>query len=250
VVLIVLKLIYALGAPRTFYRFADRLSLPLAIMALLLLSVGLIWGVFFAPPDYQQGESVRIIYLHVPCAALSLNLYLVMAIAAFVVLVLRIKLASVVLRACAQVGVVFTLLALLTGSLWGKPTWGTWWVWDARLSSEFILLLLYAGIIGLGAALGRHQAAERILAIMTWVGVIDLPIIHYSVKWWNTLHQGSSMLAFAKPKIDKSIFYPLLLSLLGFMVFAAWAVLTLCQYDILRREHRQAWVAKLWSKHL
>lgn len=245
-----MKLIYALGAPRTFYRFADKLSFFLAFFAFILLSIGFIWGVFYAPPDYQQGESVRIIYLHVPCAALSLNLYLIMAVAAFVVLVWRIKLASVVLHACAQVGVVFTLLALLTGSLWGKPTWGTWWVWDARLSSEFILLLLYAGIIGLGDALGKHQAAERMVAIMTWVGVIDLPIIHYSVKWWNTLHQGSSILAFAKPKIDKSMLYPLMLSMVGLGLFAAWAVLALSKYEILRREHRQAWVAELWRKQL
>lgn len=245
-----MKLIYALGAPRTFYRFANKICLPLAVIAFILLSLGIVWGVFFAPPDYQQGESVRIMYLHVPCAAISLNLYLMMAVSAFVVLVWRIKLASIVLRACAEVGFVFTLLALITGSLWGKPTWGTWWVWDARLTSEFILLLLYAGIIGLGDALGKHQAAERMLAIITWVGVIDLPIIHYSVKWWNTLHQGSSILSFAKPKIDNSMLYPLLLSFVGLAFFAVWAVLSLAKYEILRREHRQSWVLELWRKRL
>ena len=222
----------------------------MALLAFIFLSIGMGWGVFFAPPDYQQGESVRIMYLHVPCAAISLNLYLMMAASAFVVLVWRIKLASIVLRACAEVGFVFTLLALITGSLWGKPTWGTWWVWDARLTSEFILLLLYAGIIGLGDALGKHQAAERMLAIITWVGVIDLPIIHYSVTWWNTLHQGTSILSFAKPKIDNSMLYPLLLSFVGLALFAGWAVLSLSKYEILRREHRQSWVFELWRKRL
>ena len=180
---------------------------------------------------------------------LSMALYGCMGLSATTLLVWRIKIAGILLVSCARMGFCMTLLALVTGSLWGKPMWGAFWVWDARLTSELILLFLYSSILALAHAYKNQERCDRLVAILTLVGLVDLPIIHYSVYWWNTLHQGSSILAFAKPKIDNSLLYPLLLSLLGSTLFAAWAVLALSKYEVLRREHRQAWVAASWSKY-
>jgi heme exporter protein C len=240
-----LKTLYALGAPKTFYRFSTLMTPIFGVVAFLCLFCGWSWGLFFAPADYQQGESVRIIYLHVPAAFLSLSIYATMTIFASVVLIWRIKIAAILLKSSAQVGLVITLLALLTGSIWGKPTWGTFWVWDARLTGELILFLIYAGLLSLAYVLGNNEASDRIVAIICWIGMLDLPIIHYSVQWWNTLHQGSTLLM-AKPKIHVSMLYPLLLSLLGMACFCAWAVLSLSQSYLLRREYRQKWVSDFW----
>jgi heme exporter protein C len=240
-----LKILYALGAPKNFYRFSDSITPALGIIALIFLFSGWSWGLFFAPADYQQGDSVRIIYLHVPTAFLSLAIYATMTVFASVVLIWRIKIAAILLKSSAQVGLVITLLALLTGSVWGKPTWGTFWVWDARLTGELILFLIYAGLLSLAYVLGNNEASDRIVAIICWIGMLDLPIIHYSVQWWNTLHQGSTLLM-VKPKIHVSMLYPLLLSLLGMTCFCAWAVLSLSQSFLLRREYRQKWVADFW----
>ena len=242
-----MKRLYALGSPKTFYKIAHPSSQIFGVLAFFCLLIGWIWGLAFSPPDYQQGDSVRILYLHVPAAMLSLSIYASMALCAFCVLVWRIKLAGMLLRACAQVGVVMTFIALITGSFWGKPTWGTWWVWDARLTSELILLMIYAGLLALSYHLGQNQSADKIVAIICWVGVIDLPIIHYSVQWWNTLHQGSTLTLFAKPKIHSSMLYPLLISLLGMGFFCAWAILSLTKQALLRKEYQQHWVAKLWK---
>lgn len=240
-----MKLFYALGNPQTFYKLADQLTQKLGFMALVILLTGWGWGLLFAPPDYQQGDAVRIMYLHVPAAMLSLSIYAFMALAAFVVLVWRIKVAGSLMRASAQVGALLTFIALITGSLWGKPTWGTWWVWDARLTSELILLMIYVGLLALAQQLGNNASADKIIAIICWVGVIDLPIIHFSVKWWNTLHQGSTLTVFAKPKIHSSMLYPLLISLLGLALFCAWLILSLSKYAILQKEYQKDWVAKL-----
>lgn len=238
----VMKVLYQLGSPKSFYQFSQYLLPPLAFLALVGIAVAWIWGLFFAPADYQQGESVRIMYLHVPAAFLSLSIYALMAVAALMILIWEIKLASLLHRACAQVGFLFTLLALLTGSLWGKPTWGTWWIWDARLTGELILLLFYASLLALGVSLGTNKSAYKVVAVITWVGVIDLPIVHYSVEWWNTLHQGSSLLMMAKPKIHSSMLWPLLWSLFGTSCFAFWAILSLTQVNLLKKEHQQQWI--------
>jgi heme exporter protein C len=242
-----LKFLYTLGSPRTFYRLAHPLSQVCGLIAILAILMGWGWGLFIAPPDYQQGDAVRIIYLHVPAAFLSLSIYGFMAVCAFCILVWRIKIAGLLLRSAAQVGCVMTFIALVTGSVWGKPTWGAWWVWDARLTSELILLMIYAGLLALSYTFGQSAQADKIVAIICWIGVIDLPIIHYSVNWWNTLHQGSTLSVFAKPKIHVTMLYPLLISLMGMVFFCAWAILSLSKQSLLKREYQQDWVKKLWE---
>lgn len=242
-----LKALYALGAPKTFFKLTRYMIPVFAVLACLGLFLGWGWGLVYAPADYQQGESVRIMYLHVPAAFLSLSIYALMAMMASVVLIWRIKIAALLLKSSAQVGLILTLVALMTGSLWGKPTWGTWWVWDARLTGELILFLIYAGLLSLSYVLGPNEASDRIVAIICWIGMLDLPIIHYSVQWWNTLHQGTTLLL-AKPKIHSSMLYPLLLSLMGLLCFAGWAILSLAQSSLLRREYRQQWVNDYWSR--
>lgn len=212
---------------------------------LLTLLPGLLWGLFFAPPDYQQGDAFRIIYIHVPAAFLSMSLYAWMAFLAVLLLVWRIKLAGLMLSVVAQLGAIMAFLALATGSIWGKPMWGAWWVWDARLTSELILLLLYIAIVAIRSAFSDSERGDRVIAILTLVGLVDLPIIHYSVYWWNTLHQGSTLSVFAKPKIAAPMLYPLLLSLLGFTLYALWIILHKARNELLLRERRQQWVREL-----
>ncbi len=239
------KLLYQLASPKAFYRLSSRTIPWLAVMAGLVLFVGLVWGLVFAPPDYQQGDAFRIIYVHVPCAFLSMTLYATMGFLALLLLVWRIKLAGLMLTIVAQTGACMAFLALATGSIWGKPMWGTWWVWDARLTSELILLFLYAAILALGNAYQNKEQGDKIVAILTLVGLVDLPIIHYSVYWWNTLHQGSTLSVFSKPKIDASMLYPLLLTLLGFSLYGALVILLRTRNEVLLRERRQTWVRAL-----
>lgn len=236
------KLLYQLASPKFFYNFIGRITPSLAVSALVTLVVGIIWGLAFTPPDYQQGDAFRIIYVHVPSAFLSMMLYAWMGFLAVLLLVWRIKIAGLLINIVAQVGLSMAFLALVTGSVWGKPMWGTWWVWDARLTSELILLLLYAGILATHYAIKNKDNGDKIIAILTLVGVIDLPIIHYSVYWWNTLHQGSTLSVFAKPKIDASMLYPLLLTIVGFFLYCLWVILEKGRQELLLREKRQAWV--------
>lgn len=210
--------------------------------ALVTLFVGIIWGLAFTPPDYQQGDAFRIIYVHVPSAFLSMMLYAWMGFLAVLLLVWRIKIAGLLINIVAQVGLSMAFLALVTGSIWGKPMWGAWWVWDARLTSELILLLLYAAILATHYAVKNKEDGDKIIAILTLVGIIDLPIIHYSVYWWNTLHQGSTLSVFAKPKIDGSMLSPLLLTIAGFFLYCLWIILAKARQELLLREKRQSWV--------
>lgn len=239
------KLLYQLASPKTFYRLTGLWQPWLAAFAFTCLLGGLFWGLVLAPADYQQGEAYRIIYIHVPAAFLSMGLYAWMGFLAVLLLVWRIKLAGLMINQIAKVGAMMALLALMTGSLWGKPMWGTWWIWDARLTSELILFLLYVGIIATHQAIAHQDNADKLVAILTLVGLIDLPIIHYSVYWWNTLHQGATLSALAKPKIAPAMLYPLLLSLLGFMLYALWLVLMRARQELLWRERRQQWVQSL-----
>ena len=243
-----LKFIYSLGSPKIFYQYSKSLSRILFIVAILALGLGWGWGLGFSPADYQQGDSVRIIYLHVPAAFLSLSIYALMAVCAAVVLIWRIKIAAILLKSAAEIGLMMTFIALVTGSVWGKPTWGTWWVWDARLTGELILMFIYAGLLALENVIGEKSGSDRIIAIICWIGLLDLPIIHYSVEWWNTLHQGSTLLVMSKPKIHSSMLYPLLISLLGMISFAGWGILSLTRWNLLKREYRQQWVRNLEFK--
>ncbi|WP_199739197.1 heme ABC transporter permease CcmC [Legionella qingyii] len=236
------KLLYQLASPKLFYNFAGRLIPTLAVGALVTLFVGIVWGLAFTPPDYQQGDAFRIIYVHVPSAFLSMMLYAWMGFLAVLLLVWRIKIAGLLINIVAQMGLSMAFLALVTGSIWGKPMWGAWWVWDARLTSELILLLLYAAILATHYAIKSKEDGDKIIAILTLVGILDLPIIHYSVYWWNTLHQGSTLSVFAKPKIDGSMLYPLLLTIAGFILYCLWIILGKARQELLLREKRQSWV--------
>lgn len=236
---------HRLASPPTFYRLADRYSPWLAVLSLLLIGYGLVGGLWLAPPDYQQGDAFRIIYVHVPAAWLSLSGYVAMAAAAAVAIIWRIKLAECVVVAIAPVGASFTALALITGMLWGKPMWGKYWVWDARLTSELVLLFLYLGVLGLNRAFEDPRAGARACGLLALVGVVNVPIVHYSVEWWNSLHQGSTVSRIGKPAIATSMLWPLLSMTFGCMAFFGWAVLRRVQNDVLLRERRSTWVAAL-----
>ncbi len=239
------KWLHPLAKPETLYHFC-RVCYPwLMAAALLLLALGNIWGLAFTPPDYQQGDSYRIIHIHVPAAIMSMGTYAAMAIAAFTALVWQVKTAQWAALALAPIGAVYTAIALLTGMAWGKPMWGTWWVWDARLTSELILLFLYLGVIALSGAFSDRQTGAKAASLLAVVGVINLPIIHFSVEWWNTLHQGASITKFAKPSIDPSMLWPLLISILAFKVLMLALLCLRLRTAILLNEQHRPWVKAL-----
>ncbi len=234
-----------LAAPKFFYPFAGRLLPWLAVLAAVLLVVGAGWGLAVAPADYQQGDSYRIMFIHVPAAWLSMLTYMVLASGAFVFLVWRIKLADMLATCCAPLGAAFTALTLVTGSLWGKPMWGTWWAWDARLTSELVLLFLYLGLIALRGAIDEPQRAGRATALLALVGVVNIPIIHFSVDWWNTLHQPASLTRMDGPAIHPAMLTPLLLMIAGFTVYFAAVLLQRMRCEILERERDARWLVEL-----
>lgn len=236
---------HKLGSPPHFYRLAGQWLPWLTGIFILLLLSGLYSGLLLAPADYQQGDSYRIIFVHVPAAWMSLFIYLVMACCGVVAVVWHLKLAEVALISSAPVGAGFTFLALVTGSLWGKPMWGTWWVWDARLTSELILLFLYLGIIGLYSAIDDKRIAARAVAILAIVGVVNVPIIHYSVEWWHSLHQGPTVTKFDKPSIHWRMLIPLLIMALAFKIYYIMTLLQRCQVELLQRERHSKWVEVL-----
>ena len=234
--------LHRLASPPTFYRFAEGAGAVFGWLALLLAGAGLFGGLVLAPADYQQGEAFRIIYVHVPAAWLSLLTYTLMAVAAAIALIWRIKLAECVLVSAAPVGASFTALALVSGMLWGKPMWGAYWVWDARLTSELVLLFLYLGVIALRQAIEDPRAAARACALLAVVGVVNVPIVHYSVEWWNSLHQGPTVSRIGKPAISWEMLWPLLLMAAAFSCFLGWALLRRAQIELLRRERTANWV--------
>lgn len=236
-----------LAAPKFFYPFAGRLVPWLGTLAAVLLVLGAGWGLAVAPADYQQGDSYRIMFIHVPAAWLSMLTYMVMAAGAFVFLVWRIKLADMLAKCCAPLGAAFTFLTLVTGSLWGKPMWGTWWAWDARLTSELVLLFLYLGLIALRGAIDEPQRAGRATALLALVGVVNIPIIHFSVEWWNTLHQPASLTRMDGPAIHPAMLTPLLLMIAGFTVYFAAVLLQRMRCEILERERDARWLVELDS---
>lgn len=240
--------LHRMGGPENFYRMAGRISRVAGVSAALLIVAGIAGGLLLAPPDYQQGESYRIIFIHVPSAWMSMFAYVCMAAMATVALVWRIKVCEALARASAPLGASFTFLALVTGSLWGKPMWGAWWVWDARLTSELILLLLYLGYMALDNAIPDRRQAARATAILALVGTVNIPIIHFSVEWWNTLHQGPTVTRLDAPAIHLSMLIPLLLSALGFMAYFVAVLLVRARVEMLERERRAVWVTRLLSE--
>ena len=237
--------LHRFASPPHFYRLAGTIAPWLGWICLGLMAGGLYGGLVAAPPDYQQGESYRIIFVHVPSAWMSMFIYVVMAGASAIALIWRIKLAEIVAVESAPVGASFTFLALVTGSLWGKPMWGTYWVWDARLTSELILLFLYFGVMGLHAAIEDQRTAGRAAGLFAIVGVVNIPIIHYSVEWWHTLHQGPTVTKLSAPSIHVSMLAPLLLMAVSFKLFYVTVLLHRTRSGVLERERNAGWVREL-----
>lgn len=240
------KWIHQLAKPERLYQFSGRLVPGLALLTAVSLLIGWVWGFGFAPPDYQQGESYRIIYIHVPAAIWSMGIYSAMAVAAFTGLVWQMKMADLAAAAMAPVGATFTFIALITGSAWGKPMWGTWWIWDARLTSELVLLFLYMGVIALYNAFDDRRLAGRAASILILVGVVNIPIIHFSVQWWNTLHQGSS--GMLQQAIAPAMRTPLRWSIIGYLLLFITLTLMRLRNLILLTERHRPWVSALVNK--
>ena len=213
------------SSPQTFFPLAGRLALGFGVLAVLACGVGLYLGFFVAPTDAQQGESYRIIFIHVPAAWMSMFLYVVMAFWAGIGLAFNTRLSGMMASAIAPTGALFTFIALWTGSLWGKPAWGTWWVWDARLTSELILLFLYFGFMALQAAIDDARRADKAGALLALVGVVNVPIIYFSVKWWNTLHQGASVSLTNAPSMAATMLAGMLVMIFAFWFYSIAAVL-------------------------
>ena len=236
---------HKLGSPPYFYRFTGRLLPWMYALALISGAVGFYGGLVVAPADYQQGDSFRIMYVHVPCAWMSLFAYAFMAGNGFIALVWRIKLSEMLAMASAPVGAAFTFITLVSGSVWGKPTWGTWWTWDARLTSELVLLFLYFGVIGLYSAIEDTRQAARAAAFLALVGVVNLPIVHYSVNWWNTLHQAQSVSLMGASKINARMLWPLLTLAFATHVYFFASVCARARAALLGLESGKDWVRTL-----
>ncbi|QCB48614.1 heme ABC transporter permease [Hydrogenophaga sp. PAMC20947] len=236
---------FTYAAPSRFYSLSGVLIPWLWVLAVGLAIAGLYVGFFVAPSDATQGEAYRIIFIHVPAAWMSMVLYLVMAGWAVVGWAFKARLASMVARAIAPTGAMFTFLALWTGAFWGKPTWGAWWVWDARLTSELILLFLYLGYIALVEAIDDHKRADSAGALLALVGALNVPIIYFSVKWWNTLHQGATISMSAAPKMASTMLTSMLIMTLAFWAYAFAVVFMRTRAIVLERETHADWVAEL-----
>ncbi len=236
------------SSPQTFYPLAGRL-IPLFWIATVALTVaGLYMGFFVAPTDFQQGDSYRIIFIHVPAAWMSMFIYVVMAGWAAMGLIFNTRLSSMMANALAPTGALMTAIALWTGALWGRPTWGTWWVWDARLTSELILLFLYVGFMALHASIDDPRRADKAAAILAIVGVVNVPIIYFSVKWWNTLHQGSSVSITRAPSMASTMLLGMLVMVFAFWAYSIATALTRVRGIILERERHAAWVAQIGTE--
>ena len=234
-----------MGSPPWFFRFSGGLVKWMLPITVCLLLVGAVWGLLIAPPDFKQGNSYRIIYIHVPSAVVALAGYYVMAFAGAVSLVWRIKMAEVTMRAVAPVGAALTAIALVTGAIWGKPTWGTWWVWDARITSMLILLFLYLGVVALFEAYENKSAAARACAVLTLVGTVNIPIIYKSVDWWYSLHQPASIKFTGESAIDPSMLYPLLLMIGAFYCLFLVTVLLNMRAELAWNHRDASWLKQL-----
>jgi len=233
------------ASPQTFYPLAGSMAPWFGALALALAVAGLYAGFFVAPTDTQQGDAYRIIFIHVAAAWMSMFLYVVMAFWAAIGLAFNTRLSGMMASAIAPTGALFTFVALWTGSLWGKPTWGTWWVWDARLTSELILLFLYFGFLGLHAAIDDWRRADRACAVLALVGVVNIPIIYYSVQWWNTLHQGASVSFSKAPTMAATMFVGMILMALAFWMYSIAVVFVRVRAIILERERNADWIRQV-----
>lgn len=237
--------IWKYSSPQIFYPIAGRMVPWFVGAAVVLTVLGLYVGFFVAPTDFQQGEAYRIIFIHVPAAWMSMFIYLVMAFWAGVGLAFNTRLSSMMAHALAPTGALMTFIALWTGALWGRPTWGTYWVWDARLTSELILLFLYIGYMSLAAAIDDPRRADKASAVLALVGVVNIPIIYFSVQWWNTLHQGASVSLTRAPSMATTMLTGMLIMVLAFWMYSIAVSLVRLRHIILERERNAAWVREI-----
>lgn len=236
---------HKLGSPRWFYEKTQRWMPWIMSLALILLGIGAVWGLGYAPADFKQGNSYRIIFIHVPASFLALAGYYVMAICGAVGLIWRMKLSFMVMKSAAPIGAVLTFISLVTGAIWGKPTWGTWWEWDARITSMLVLFFLYLGIIALQEAYRNQEAADKSSAILALVGMVNIPIIYKSVDWWYTLHQPATLKLTEASTIAPSMAYPLIWMIVAFYATYAWLLLSYSRLEVLKREKKTRWVQEL-----
>ena len=238
--------LHKMASPRYFYSISQKLSPWFMSVGMALLLFGVINGLYFAPPDYQQSDAFRIIYVHVPAAYISMMTYSLMAIASIIGLIWRIKIAFAFTYSAASLGAWFTFLALVTGSIWGRPMWGTWWEWgDPRLTSELLMLFLYLGYMALRASINDTQKADKLSSIFILVGAINVPVIHYSVEWWSSLHQTSTLLKLDGPSIATSMLIPLMATIIGTMLYFISLLLIRVRAEVIYRHRRSKWVREL-----
>jgi len=239
-----MSFIYRFASPATFYPLAGALVPWFFGVAAALALIGLYIGLVAAPTDFQQGEAYRIIYIHVPAAWMSMFIYVIMAVYGVLFLSLNTRLSAMMMSALAPTGAMFTFVALWTGALWGRPTWGAYWVWDARLTSELILLFLYLGFMALQAAIEDTRRADRACALLAIVGVVNVPIIYFSVKWWNTLHQGASVSLTAAPSMARIMLTGMLIMALAAWMYSIGATLLRVRAIIVEREAGSEWLRR------
>ena len=235
-----------MGSPPLFYRWSSKIIPWLGILAIIFLSVGLFWGLIFAPTDYKQGDVYRILYVHVPSAILGQSIFMFMAACGLINVVWRAKISGMMLKSAAPIGMSFTLIALVTGSVWGKPTWGTWWVWDARLTSTLILLFIYAALIGLYSSIDDKTRADRAVSILSIVGLAIIPVIKKSVDWWQTLHQPSTFTLTSSPSMSPDMYQPLLLCVIGFYLIFAFTLTLNLRNEVIDIERSKNWVKQIF----
>ena len=239
---------HRLGTPKWFYEKTSPWMPWLGGIGAVLFVVGVVWALGFAPADLKQGNSYRIIYIHVPSSFLALAGYYMMAISGAIGLIWRMKLAFIVMKSAATIGAVLTFTSLASGAIWGKPTWGTWWEWDARITSMLILFFLYLGVIALQGSANDQDSADKTSAILSLVGTVNIPIIYKSVDWWYSLHQPATLKLTGKSSIDPSMAYPLILMIVAFYVLYAWLLIDRTRVEVLFRERKTRWVQAIFQK--
>ena len=236
------KFIHQFASPKTYLFQVNRFYNYIFYTSISIYVLSITWGLLFVPEDFVQGNSFRIIYLHVPASFLSQSLYAAMAIASVTYLIWRVKLAAYLIIAIAPIGAMVTFIALSSGSIWGIPTWGTWWQWDARITSTLILFIMYLGLISLHGSFSNYEKADKLLSWLVIVGFVNIPIIKKSVDWWSTLHQSASITLTNKPSIDPSMLYPLIGSTIGFFGLIICLVIISSKVQIIKRESTKSWI--------
>ena len=236
------KFIHQFASPKTYLFQVNKFYNYIFYTSISIYVLSITWGLLFVPEDFVQGNSFRIIYLHVPASFLSQSLYAAMAIASVTYLIWRVKLAAYLIIAIAPIGAMVTFIALSSGSIWGIPTWGTWWQWDARITSTLILFIMYLGLISLHGSFSNHEKADKLLSWLVIVGFVNIPIIKKSVDWWSTLHQSASITLTNKPSIDPSMLYPLIGSTIGFFGLIICLVIISSKVQIIKRESTKSWI--------